>query len=623
MSERFLSCDFESYYDKDYSIEDAGVHSYVYDARFDAYLVAIYGDEFQWVGHPSKFDWNKIGDATLIAHNVGFDAVVVQRLVRDGLLPKYLLNNEWVDTADLAVYFKAPRNLKGACEHLLHIDTSKAVRSKMKGKTYAMAVSAGMEEALLKYGGDDAKHCFMLWKEYGHKWPAKERRISQLSREACWRGVTINTEALQHSLVGTGARKFPGWETPEDFKGLEIQQHDALTSLPWVKAGEPPLSPEALRAEARRVGITEVPASLAATSQDAMDWEDKWAPKFPWVQGFRTYRRTNFLMKKFHSLRDGIRPDGTFPYQCKYFGGHLGRFSGGSGHRDEGHKFNIQNLPKKPMFGTDLRKLIVPPKGCQWVISDYAQIEARILLWRVHDTRFMEMLRQEGNLYQAYAKMKGIYAGNSLKKDNFDMYQHSKVEVLGCGYQCGAPKYKAVAKSQYDIDYTDAEAKAAVCGYRETFPLVPEHWAWHQQQLGFSVNHHDPTHEIELASGRNLTYFEPSGEIAMAPWGKKHYEMSALFTMGGTRKKLYGGLLTENEIQATARDVMVDGWIAAHDAGYPVSFSVHDELVFPVKVSDNVKSAAKDIRELMTHNSPWIGDCPLDTEANILDYYTK
>jgi hypothetical protein len=621
--ERAVSIDYETYFDKDYSIEDSGVYNYVHDPRFDAYLVAVHCDEFQWVGHPSKFDWNKIGDALLIAHNVAFDGAVTRRLIDDGKIPKYLLNNQWADTADLAVYFKAPRNLKGACEHLLKIDMKKTVRTKMKGKTYAMAVSAGMEDELLKYGGDDAKFCFMLWKEYGHKWPEKERRLSTLNREACQRGITINTEALQHALTGVGARKFPGWETPADFKGLEIQQHEALITLPWIKAGEPPLSPDALRAEARRVGITEVPASLAATSQDAIDWEDKWADKFPWVAGFRTYRRTNFLMKKFLSLKAGLRPDGVFPYQCKYFGGHLGRFSGGSGHKDEGNKFNIQNLPRKPMFGVDLRRLIIPPKGCKWVISDYAQIEARVLLWRVHDTGFMDMLRREGNLYQAYAKMKGVYKGTKLKKDDFDLYQHSKVEVLGCGYQCGADKYRKVAKTQYDIDYTEAEARAAVFGYRKTFPLVPEHWAWHQRQLGYSVAHRDPTHEIELASGRNLVYFNPAGEKAMASWGKEHFELSVQTVMGGPRKKMYGGKLTENEIQATARDIMVDGWLACDAAGFPVSFSVHDELALAVPESSNPVSSAKDIQYLMTHSSPWVEGCPLDTEAFILDYYMK
>jgi hypothetical protein len=233
------------------------------------------------------------------------------------------------------------------------------------------------------------------------------------------------------------------------------------------------------------------------------------------------------------------------------------------------------------------------------------------------------MLRKEGNLYQAYAKMKGSYSGNALKKENFELYQHSKVEVLGCGYQCGPAKYRNVAKVQYNIDYTEQEARDAVYGYRNTFPLVPKHWAWHQMQLGFSVRHKDPTHEIELASGRNLVYFNPSGEQAMASWGKSHLELSAQCVMGGPRKKLYGGLLTENEIQATSRDIMVDGWIACNDAGFPVSFSVYDELVLPVKISDNLASSVKDIQHLMTHSSPWVDDCPLDTEATVLDYYTK
>lgn len=620
--QRYIAFDAETYYDAEYDIKTLGVWAYVFHpSKFDCYLISIEGDGISFVGHPSKFDWNKLRDAILVAHNAAFDGLVLKRLVDDHVAPEFLRNVNWVCTADLSVYLSAPRSLDKTMQQLFGIKVSKVMRTEMKGKTYAMAVSAGLEEKLLTYGGDDAKYCYRIWQQYGHLWPEKERRASKLNREAGWYGVNINVDALNHALIGTGAQVFPGWVTDDKFEGLEIQQFNALRSLPWVKNGEPPLSPEAIRAEGRRVGMVDIPASLAATSQDAMDWEDRYADKFPWVAAIRTYRRTNALMKKFQSIKAGLRPDNTFSYQTRYFGAHTGRFSGGSNEKDDGLRFNIQNLPRKPMFGVDLRKVIIPRPGKRFVIIDYAQIEARMLLWRVGDKTFMDMLRKEGNLYQAYAKKRGTYSGSALKKDNFDLYQHSKVEVLGCGYACGANKYKHVAKSQYDIVYTDDEAKAAIKGYRLSFPLVPLYWAMHHGQFRSSINHGDATHEIVLASNRKLVYFNPQGKFGESEHGKR-FEMMTQFVIGGPQKKVYGGLLTENEIQATSRDVMVDGWIATYDAGYAPLFSVHDELVFEVDVKDNV-GVVKDLQHLMCNSSLYMSDCPLDTEAQILDYYTK
>ena len=56
--------------------------------------------------------------------------------------------------------------------------------------------------------------------------------------------------------------------------------------------------------------------------------------------------------------------------------------------------------------------------------------------------------------------------------------------------------------------------------------------------------------------------------------------------MPGTRKwgrvDTYGGKLTENIIQAVARDCLAESIFRLHKAGYKIAFHVHDEVVLDV-----------------------------------------
>jgi DNA polymerase len=48
------------------------------------------------------------------------------------------------------------------------------------------------------------------------------------------------------------------------------------------------------------------------------------------------------------------------------------------------------------------------------------------------------------------------------------------------------------------------------------------------------------------------------------------------------REGLYSGLIFENLVQAIARDLLKNGMFAAEAAGYPIVFSVYDEVVTEV-----------------------------------------
>src|SRR5437773_7831377 len=126
--------DFETYYDKEYSVKTLGNWRYTHDIRFDAYLLAVAGDNgYEWVGHPKEFDWSLLQNQILLAHNAGFDWAVTERLTELEIIPE-IIPAELYDTADLAAYLGYPRDLKAAAFHLLGSDLSKETRDKAKGK---------------------------------------------------------------------------------------------------------------------------------------------------------------------------------------------------------------------------------------------------------------------------------------------------------------------------------------------------------------------------------------------------------------------------------------------------------------------------------------------------------
>ncbi len=591
-----IAIDFESFYTKEYSLRLMSTWKYVHDPRFNAYLVAAYGPDIKVACDPREFDWSLLRGAIVAMHNASFDEVVLHRLQELGIAPQDLGIDRIICTADLAAYLGVRRDLATASRILLGETADKTVRAQMKGLTFQEAKDRGID--VVTYGCEDARLCHALAAKYLDQWPETEQQLSRLNREAGYRGVQINSELTHkgHAI-------------------LTASLEDAKSKLPWVKEGVKPLSPKAMRDQGELDGIP-TPASFAKDDPKTIAWEAEYGDQFEWIRAVRDYRRINILLTRVSALRDGTREDGTMPYQIKYGGAHTLRFSGGG---DSGGKFNMQNMPRTTMYGVDLRPMIIPRPGYVLVPGDYEQIEARLLLWRAGDTDFLETLRVEGNLYQAYAKNQGAYSGTQYKIDDPAGYQYTKACCLGLGYQCGWDRFKGLAESQYGLRLTAEEAQEAVRAYRESNPKVVQFWQQHQHWLNASASHGDETHEVVLASGRIQTYWNPR----KLPKARDGFADIMVYPVRGLPpQKMYGGKLTENEMQSTARDVLRDAWLAVEAMGVQVLFTVHDELIMEVLESE-VDARLPEIKHAMETCSPWAAGCPLTVELSVCDHYQK
>ena len=130
---------------------------------------------------------------------------------------------------------------------------------------------------------------------------------------------------------------------------------------------------------------------------------------------------------------------------------------------------------------------------------------------------------------------------------------------------------------------------------------------------------------ITLPNKRQLFYINP--QIITNNFGSE-----ALSYMGQnqTTKKwekipTYGGKLTENIIQAIARDCLAESLLNLTNAGYRPLFHIHDEIIaeVPDAGAEENKTTLENMINLMCQVPEWAEELPLNADGFINSYYKK
>ena len=201
------------------------------------------------------------------------------------------------------------------------------------------------------------------------------------------------------------------------------------------------------------------------------------------------------------------------------------------------------------------------------------------------------------------------------------------VIVHNCGYGMGGKRFAEQCKAM-GIEVDGDEAKRIVYVYRESNSAISNYWR--QLEDEFLENCREVISQkgsfarLPLKSGRCLTYHNPRIVERETPWGEKReaVEVDTLnsVTRQWTSQIIWGGLLTENVVQATARDLMAGAMMRLEMAGYPVIMSVHDEII--CEVPDNHGTLAEMI-DLMVEVPAWAKGCPIAAEGKEGPRYEK
>ena len=124
---------------------------------------------------------------------------------------------------------------------------------------------------------------------------------------------------------------------------------------------------------------------------------------------------------------------------------------------------------------------------------------------------------------------------------------------------------------------------------------------------------------IRLPNDLFLQYYGLHGEVEARRDQLVVREASYLTRMG--KSKIYGGLLTENVVQALSR-VIIGEQILKVSEKYRVVTTTHDEIVAICKKKDADK-CLKDMLQIMSTPPAWAPDLPLAAEGGYDVNYSK
>jgi DNA polymerase len=299
-----------------------------------------------------------------------------------------------------------------------------------------------------------------------------------------------------------------------------------------------------------------------------------------------------------------------------------------------------------------LRYCLIPDPGKVFLLGDYKSIEAVIVLALAGHYDLAQGLAGGQPVYmemaeQIYNQPKGTWA--VADKELYKKYKESlyvqeytagKAAVLGAGYQMGADKFKFMCSKNYNIEISQETAEDTITAYRKKFaPKVPPLW-YNLDEISLSAVKTGQVTGLDLGAGRSIQYREqgewlvcdlpngwqhiwyPKPRIGVSRFDNECWQYMKMTNKGLVNVDMYGGIETENVVQALARGILCGAMLRLEEAGFPLVLTVHDECVAEV---DEDKADMLQFEKLMVEGSPWIDDLqiPLAVEASCVKRYKK
>lgn len=626
-----VTIDFETYYDKDYSLSKITTEQYIRDERFEVIGVGVKVNDHptDWYSgdNPGKF-LNSLNykDKAILCHHAAFDGAILSW--RFGVKPKL-----WLDTLSMS-----------RPAHSVSVGGSLAALSAFynlgeKGTEVVNALGKRRADFTPTELANYANYCindvdltYKLYKKLCRGFPPKELLvIDQTIRMFTEPAFELDIDLLEKHLSQVRSDKF-----------------DLLSQLMelYIPANVPRTVEETMNMLMSNTGFADALRSLgvyppvkisprtgretyafAKTDPGMQDLLSHYDDRVQTLTAARVGMKSTIEETRTEALL-GVANRGRLPIMLNYFGAHTGRFSGGD-------KMNLQNLPKRG--NTTIRRALTAPKGHVVIACDSAQIEARVVAWLAGQDTLLDAFREGRDVYSEFASE--IYGRKVTKADKVERFV-GKTCILGLGYGMGAGKFRdtlASGQGGMKVELSEEEASRIVRIYRNVNHRVQRLWTVCNNALAGMLTNASGTigdrltynsDGVQLPNGFCIRYpglrpvMNGYEYISDARAFKQHIKDKVLGVPSSNNlfTKIYGGKVVENVVQALAAQIIREQMADLASYGLNIALQVHDEIVV-IAPQEQAKETLSLMVTQMRQPPTWAPDLPLDCEGGFAANY--
>ena len=596
-----ITLDFETFYDKDYSLRKMTTEAYVRDPRFEVIGVAVRVNnrETEWASGTKKqikkyldtFDWGK---AMLLCHNTMFDGAILSwcfnihpRMYTDTLCIARALHGTEAGASLGALSERYSIGVKGTEV----LDALGKRRGDFRPEELAAYGDYCINDVILTY---------KLFSLMARKFPKSELQLIDLTlRMYTEPSLELDADLLASHLDDIKERKSKLLTDAGVTDKKELMSNPKFAELLKGFGVEPPM----------KISPTTDKETFAFAKSDEgfkalLEHEND---KVQSLVAARLGTKSTLEETRTQRFID-ISARGLLPVPVRYYAAHTGRWGGDD-------KINLQNLPSRGPNGKKLKCSIVAPEGYSLIDCDSSQIEARVLAWLAGQDDLTNAFAKGDDVYKHMASSIYNVPSDGVSKDQRFV---GKTTILGAGYGMGAVKFQLQLQGMGVYIELD-EARRIIDIYRSTNGAISQLWREANNMVQYMARGDSVQfgkegvlqvdarkNAIMLPSGLPMFYHGLAAEKS-----ERGYEYTYRTRKGPNR--IYGGKVVENVCQAVARCIIGHQMILLAKR-YKAVLTVHDSIITCVR-DEELDEAQAYMEECMSQTPDWAEGLPITCES--------
>lgn len=593
-----ITLDFETYFDKDYSLKKLTTEAYLRDARFEVLGVSIKigSAPAVWYQGPAirraidAINWSQ---SAVLAHHAAFDVAILAWHYNK--IPKFIF-----DTASMARPYHGQTigvSLKALANHYQLGEKGDALRAVMGKHACDLTPQEWME--LSDYCIQDNMLTHDLFHKLAPGFPSQELTIIDLTIRMFTEPVLeLDTELLTQHLQDVREKK------ARLLSNITASKEDIMSNPKFAEAlkglgVDPPTKISARTGKETFAFAKTDPGLLALREHPDMLVQALVAARLGVKTTIEETRTEAFIE---------VSKRGTLPVMLNYHGAETSRFSGAGG-------LNLQNLPARDTTSR-LKEGIKAPIGQLVLDADSSQIEARVLAYIAEQEDLLETFRDKTrDPYGEFAT--DIYGRKITRADKSERFA-GKTSILQLGYQSGAAKFRttlAIGAGGMKLIVDEQEAARIVKLYRTRNHKIASFW----NVCAYALKQMAVGNSGVISERCNIRYegnkiFLPNGLYIQYPDLRFEDGQFTYKTRKG-RTKIYGGKVTAHICQGIMTTIIKQQMLEISKR-YAVKLQVHDSLVTCVPV-EQAKEARAFFESVMSTPPIWAPGLPVACEVKI------